>query len=372
MLRAVVAGIAVVAIGAAESPAPRWSPQLNACETRPGGSRWLTNSYEVTHTYGIDDPDQWVASYGGLDAVGDSVFLYDQMRPGVLHLSGTLSLRQSFGRAGQGPGEFDFPFPVSWIDDISEGHIGFDGTTLAVYDRMDLALFGPDGTFLRSARLGDLSMGAGVRFVSSELNGSMVYGMDSIGLGKRRLQTWRVRPDDGRELLWERSIPWTQPVDGKVRPEAREARSYWARLQRCYVMSDGGGDLLWIHDPLSGSVDSIPLPDWTVPDFGDVAVDRSTIVIGGRNASGPKTEPALMSRWTGLIVDPDGYAWVRAWTPTKEKFTVFVISLESGQAAQRDLPGFPTAFGPPGVFYTAQMKSDTDEHYVARYEGREE
>lgn len=345
--------------------------QTDTCGARAGGSRWLVDSYQITHTYGIDDPDEWVASYGGLDAVGDTVFLYDQRRPGVLHLTGTLSLRGSFGQAGRGPGEFGFPFPVTWIDDNAEGHIGFDGTTLVVYDRLDVASFRPDGTFVRSTNLGHPSMGAGVRFVSPEPDGSVVYGLDSIASGRRRLQTWRIRPDASRELLWERPVPWIQPASGGTNPGRREARSYWARYHRCYVVSDGGSGLLWIYDAEKRHVDSMPLPEWRVPPFGAVASDRSGLVIGGRTAGRQVTEPALLSRWTGLIIDPDGYAWVRAWTSSREDFTVFVISLTSGRAVRVDLPAFPRAFGPPGVFYAAKMREETEEQYVARYAERE-
>ena len=33
-----------------------------------------------------------------------------------------------------------------------------------------------------------------------------------------------------------------------------------------------------------------------------------------------------------------------------------------------DPAGFPAAFGPPGVFYTAREDPGTDEHYLVRLE----
>ena len=67
---------------------------------------------------------------------------------------------------------------------------------------------------------------------------------------------------------------------------------------------------------------------------------------------------------------PDGHAWLRAWTESREEFEVFVVSLASGEYRRmNDPPGFPTAFGPAGVFYTAREKQETDEHYLVRLEG---
>ena len=75
---------------------------------------------------------------------------------------------------------------------------------------------------------------------------------------------------------------------------------------------------------------------------------------GGREVQPEAQAPALLSRWRGLIVDPDGHAWIRAWTEAREEFEVFVVSLVSGESRRlMNPPGFPTAFGPPGVFYTA-------------------
>ena len=115
--------------------------------------------------------------------------------------------------------------------------------------------------------------------------------------------------------------------------------------------------------------DSVSLPEWAVPEFGELRSDFSVLNNGGREVPKPP-EPALLWRWKGLIVDPDGHVWLRAWTESREEFEVFVVSPASGVSRRlMNPPGFPTAFGPPGVFYTAREKAVLEEQYLVRLEG---
>ena len=335
-----------------------------SCGVSAPTTRWLAASYIETHTYGLTGgagSEEWIGSYGGLAATGDSLFLYDQLRPGIVHLSGELEERDAFGRAGEGPGEFDMPFPVTWVDDVSEGHVAFDGRNLVVYDRHDLASFDANGEFRWSVRLPTLSMGDGVRFVRPVNEGEVIFGVDSLEARRRRLQLWRAQEPapNHRVLLWQRRLP--RRIGDRPFLHKREARSHWAEHQDCVVVSDGGRRLLWVIDPSTLQSDSIALPEWEVPAFGELSSDRSVLSLGSHNVEPQPREPALLMRWTGLIVDPDGHAWVRAWTESREEFQAFVVSLATGESRRVRLPGFPTAFGPPGVFYTAREKSETDE-----------
>ncbi|MYG24196.1 MAG: hypothetical protein F4168_17595 [Gemmatimonadetes bacterium] len=362
----------IVTLACSSTPASG-QVETRACGVSADETRWLAESYEETHTYGLSDGSGsggWIASYGGLAAAGDSVFLYDQLRPGVLHLSGELKERHVFGRVGEGPGEFNMPFPVTWVDNIFEGHVAFDGRNLVVYDRFDLAAFDPEGEFRWSATLPTVSLGEGVRFVSPEGGDEMMFGLDSLNAGRRRLQLWRVQRSNPnyREILWERSVPRRASAgDGPLALLGRrEARSYWARHKDCVAISDGGRRLLWLVDLSTMQTDSIALPEWDVPAFGELSSDLSVMNIGGREVGARPREPALLARWTGLIVDPDGHVWLRAWTESREDFEVFVVSMASGESRRVNPPGFPTAFGPPGVFYTPREKPETDEQYVVR------
>ncbi len=339
-------------------------------------TRWLAESYAETSTYGRSSVDEWIGSYGALTAVGESLFLYDQSRTRIVHLSGELEERHAFGRQGDGPGEFARPRAIPWVSDASEGHLDFDGRQLVIYDRNDLTFFDTEGEYLWSALLPGFGFNLGRRgvvFVSPVSEDAAVYGADLLGTGPRRLELRTVRRSDRNrsEMLWERAVPTRSREAreaGRAQLHSRQARSYWARHQGCIVVSDGGGGFLWVVNLETLETDSIALPEWDVPDFGDVRFDRSGINIAGRVMGDTNPQPPdLLWRWRGLIVDPDGHAWVRAWTQARDEFEVFVVSLASGEARQLSLPGFPTAFGPPGVFYTVLQTAD-EEHYIGRLE----
>ena len=359
------------ALACARTPAPGQLAPMS-CGVSAGETRWLAESYRETHTYGLDGEEEWIGSYGGLAAAGDSLFLYDQLRPRMVHLSGDLEERHAFGRKGEGPGEFNWAVPVVWVDDLAEGHVAFAGRNLVVYDRNDLAAFDADGEFRWSALLPTRTVFiGGVVFTSPVDEDEMIFGVDSVDAGSRRLQLWRVRrPEPNhRELLWEQTVFTRGPDDRSRNYHRREARSYWARHQDCIVVSDGGSQFLWVVDLSTLQTDSIALPEWEIPEFGELRSDHRVLNLGGREVAAPR-EPELLWRWRGLIVDPDGHAWLRAWTDSREEFQVFVVSLASGEFRRlNNPPGFPTAFGPPGVFYTAREKQETDEQYLVRLEG---
>ena len=189
-----------------------------SCGVSAPETRWLAESYTETHTYGLGREEEWIGSYGGLAAAGDSLFLYDQRRPRIVHLSGNLEERHAFGRQGQGPGEFNYSFPIIWLDDVSEGHVAFDGRNLIVYDRVDLASFDAEGEVRWSALLADhgFHLGRqGVVFVSPVDEEEVIYGVGSQGAGSWHLQLWRMRRPDPK--------PRRAPL-GTNRPHA---------LQRC-------------------------------------------------------------------------------------------------------------------------------------------
>ena len=356
------------ALACASAPAAGQVAPMS-CGASAAETRWLAESYSETHTYGLGD-EEWIGSYGGLDAAGDSLFLYDQLRPRIFHLSGELEERHAFGRRGEGPGEFDSPIPIVWLDDIFEGHVAFDGRHLVVYDRLRLSSFDAGGEFRWSARVPAITLREGVRFVGPVDEEQMIFGVDSLGAGSRRLQLWNVQraKPNHHELLWERPVPW-RASDGPFHVlRKRQALSYWARHRNCVVVSDGGSHFLRVVDLSTLQTDSIALPEWQVPAFGELPSDHQVMSLGGRNVQPEPQAPALLSRWTGLIVDPDGHAWIRAWTESREDFEVFVVSLASGESRRlMNPPGFPTAFGPPGVFYTAREKPETDEQHLVRF-----
>jgi len=377
--RSVTSALAVAAavLACAGTPAAGQFAPMTCATSAAEETRWLADSYRETHTYGLGgSEEEWIGSYGGLAASGDTLFFYDQLRPRIVHLSGELEERHAFGRQGKGPGELNWAVPIVWLADAAEDHVAFDGRQLVVYDRNDVASFDATGKFGWSARLPYFGLGRnGVVFVSPMDEEEMIFGVDLLNAEGRRLELWRVqRPDPNhRELLWERPI-FTRAGDRgtgqSFTVHRREARSYWARHQDCLFISNGGSDFLWMVDLSTLQTDSIALPEWEVPEFGALDTDFSVTNIGGRDVAKPP-EPGLLWRWRGLIVDPDGHVWLRGWTESNDEFEVFVVPLDSGESRRMNGPtGFPTAFGPPGVYYTAREKTETEEHYLVRLEGQ--
>ena len=307
MCRSSVARAVTVAAALAVASTPvaaQIAPQ--SCGVSAPESRWLADSYHETHSYGLGGEEEWIGSYGGLVSSGDSLFLYDQLRPRIVHLSGDLQERHAFGRQGEGPGEFNWAVPVTWIDDLAEGHVAFDGRNLVVYDRNDVAVFDAEGEFRWSTLVPTRTVFRyGVQFVTPVDQDEMILGVDSLAAGRRRLQLWRVeRPEsDQRELLWERIAFTRAPDDRFPNSHQREAQPYWARHQDCIVVSDGGGQFLWVVDLSTLRTDSVPLPEWKVPKFGELPSDFSVLNLGGRELSKPQ-EPTLLWRWSGLLWIP--------------------------------------------------------------------
>jgi len=51
---------------------------------------------------------------------------------------------------------------------------------------------------------------------------------------------------------------------------------------------------------------------------------------------------------------------------------VFVVDAVRGEMSRVRVPGFPRAFGEPGVIYVAEEHPGTEEHVLVRYELRRE
>ena len=140
-----------------------------SCGVSAGETRWLTESYSQTHTYGLGSEEEWIGSYGGLTAAGDSLFLYDQYRPRIVHLSGDLEERHAFGRKGE---EFRWSTPLP----------------------------------LLSSPL------TGVRFVTPAGEEEMIFGVDSLEVSRRRFQLWRVQRPNPSRCNRSGCTPWGRMV----------------------------------------------------------------------------------------------------------------------------------------------------------------
>lgn len=353
-------------------------PTRAGCTSRLPASRWVTGSasYARTHVYGQGE-EAWLATVSGVAAADGLVVVYDEGRPGIDVLTPTLEPVRRFGRSGPGPGEISGGIYTPWVPRYWDySYLGFDGSTIVVYDRVELEVFHADGTFQYQVHAPDDShpWAHGIRYVRPDGGGRLLYVADSVdfqGHRPRRLQTWSIdrrQVRDSRILLWEIPLPWDTD-QAVARTLSREARPFWAGTGGCHVATDGSGSFLFRYDRTTGRLDSLPLPRWDVPAFGDHEDDSS--VASQFDRSG-KRKPVALIRWTDLVIDPDGWAWVRAWTPRRSpEVKAFAVSLQTGAIVELDVPAFPRAFGEPGVFYTVERDAETGEQLVVRFERKE-
>jgi hypothetical protein len=83
-------------------------------------------------------------------------------------------------------------------------------------------------------------------------------------------------------------------------------------------------------------------------------------------------EPTAIRKLSGLVIDPDGYAWLLL---TQDRTNVpgggvevVRVALSTGAAERDTVPAFPAAFGAPGVFYARTNDRRTGEAVVTRYD----
>lgn len=364
--------------GSALSP-PVHEASSTGCESRPQSSRWAAGveAYRATRSYGAGD-DEWLATVAGLVTQSDRVLVYDEGRSRVVELSPTLEPIGAFGRKGQGPGEisrglFKQFLPRYWDYQF----LGADSDAIVVYDGREIEVFGPGGEFAYQIRPEVISppFSYGVRYVHPVGPDQVLFVNDSIDMRGRRprhLQVWSVSGRGRREarrLLWQVRLPWEPEATTRLTVRAREARPFWAATAGCQVATDGFGPSLIRYDEISGTLDSLSLPAWEVPKFGSHADDRPVAVPHGRaGRAGDAGGVRDLIRWTGLRIDPDGYAWIQAWTPFRaDEITAFVVSLDTGVTTRVELPAFPHAFGEPGVFFTVSLDPSTEQQLITRY-----
>lgn len=348
-------------------------PTLPGCTSRASGSRWLNTSegFQVRGMYGKEE-GHWLATVAGVAYEGGRLFVFDEGRPAILELSKDLSLVREFGRRGAGPGEITDGIFRPFLLPFDYNFLGFDGQSVVIYDRREVEVFTPNGEHKYQIALPDDShpWSFGVRYVRPYGNDRLVYVNDSIDWTDRlprRFQVWQIDGVSRREppeLLWEIPVPWGGALAGRQRA-ARTARPLWAAHGECQIATDGTGKFLFKYDRVTGVLDSVPLPTWEVPAFGEDPDDKSISLPGVVNLSG---EPAALVRWTDLMVDPDGYAWVKAWTTRKGgEVVIFGVSLETGSVTRVVAPAFPRAFGEPGRFYTVEHDSATNAPIIVLY-----
>jgi hypothetical protein len=68
-----------------------------------------------------------------------------------------------------------------------------------------------------------------------------------------------------------------------------------------------------------------------------------------------------------LVLDPDGYAWIRPVAPARDPAApviVLVVSVATGEARWDTVPAFPATFEAPGSYFGVRLGADAAPQVV--------
>ena len=374
-ISAVAIGLVVLLGGATlrnAFPAPAGFAGSTFCSAS-NVSRWSTETgnYQRTQVFG-DAPGSWLVDVTGIAATADRVFIHDGAEARVHVLSSTLQPLHHFGRRGDGPGELNIPIAIR-LDrhrHLTANSLTVDDSLVYVYDGRSVQTYRFDGTYVdRVASIRDRP-----RFTVEKLQATrhgLMFSFDTLdmrGNGQRRLQTWRAR-GGSVSLVHSVQVPGPSVHNGRYNASSRDPRPLWAVHNHCLAWSDGVSHHIIRTDLAAATVDTVRLPPHQVPpmDYDYAEVKRMAKSMGFPPPI-RRSPDAPLWHWSSLLVDPDGHIWVRPWTGG-DKLNGPVYRVDPrGIVHEEQLPAFPMAFGPPGVFYAREKDAATDVLRIVRYE----
>jgi len=355
-------------------------PASIACPSRAEGSRWASagGRYRETAAYGRMR-DQWLYEVGGIAYRDSLLYVYDAAESRVLVLTARLQPARSFGRKGRGPGELISTVDMGmrgsawrWLDVAGDTVAVFDGTRLQLFSRqgrfLEQRLSGLVGTSALSERIDRIAY-AGASVVTP--SGGYDLALLQPPADRYRWDLTAHGPGADRRLLSLKLAPL--PARGRVPFDGPEqARPLWDLSGGCVAATDGTGAWL-VRAPLgAGRVDTLPL---SLPAVKPPQYDHDELArLMGMASKGEQgyLAPTAARKLSGLVIDPDGYAWL---LPTQDSTNVpgggvevVRIALSTGAATRDTVPAFPAAFGAPGVFYSRANNRHTGEALVTRFD----
>jgi hypothetical protein len=352
-----------------------------ACPSRAEGSRWASagEHYDETAAYGRTG-DKWLYQVGGIGFRDSLVYVYDAPESRIVVLTARLQPVRSFGRKGSGPGEL-----VSFIDRGLNGPgwqwLDIAADTVAVFDGIRVQLFSRDGTFLEqrvsdrvgtpalSERLGRIAFADGCVVVPS---GGYDVPVLQPPRDRYRWDLTAHAPRSSRRLLSLKLAPLPTRGRSATFRGPEQALPLWGLSHGCVVATDGTGEWLVRTSLGGGRVDTL---DLSLPAVKPPRVDREELArLLGMASKGEQSylEPTAVRKLSGLVIDPDGYAWLLLTQDSTNVpgggMEVVRVALSTGAAERDTVPAFPAAFGDPGVFYARTNDRHTGEAVVTRYD----
>lgn len=361
-----------------------------SCRGVASWSRWLPAEgvYRITASF-LEEDGLDLGGASGLARAPDArVFVLDLWFPRIVVLDANLRPLESFGRAGEGPGEL-----ARWRA-RNANTLWFDWLALAddlllVFDGRRVTRFTSAGDPLSTSRSlpGTLALAPkmiGAHLVGAEAQLAVWVSDATTPFARRLFRAEALKPDrvhvgamapSGAALEVRSEFPMpalpTFPNRGVVtRPD--QARPLVAWRGRCLVFANGSDPDIHLTDTFGGAEPIIlPIPDG-LREYGPSDASGMAEWLGIEPDEVP--EPTAVVRWQRLRVDPDGWIWIapRGETPSAniwdEPIEALVVNPATGRVLRTEVPEFPDEFGSPGVFYALYGHAPTGLTGIRKYE----
>lgn len=364
-------------------PAGSTRPVAAACVSRPEGTRWA-GDYRATAVFGDAEEEALTGMMlAGVAATDSIIYVMETGRAALWLLRPDLSVIRHVGREGEGPGEWRTS--GGSVEGGSLRRVSASADQVRIFDGTRVQEFTPGGRFRRV-----LTDGTAQGWLSP-LQARLVYSGDRLFYSAggydplSSASTGGIRENirAGREVAADRRSPWAVrmrvgdedravlqlglvPLAGKMGVGPAQASPIWDTNGGCVIASDGAEPML-VYAPVGGKQDTLRVP---LPDRAD-RNENYVSKLGGVLPEGTRLdEPSAPARIKDLVLDPDGYVWilpVQPDEPLRGRVEVLRVPLGGGEAVLDTVPGFPRAFGPPGVYY-ASARGDGDELLVVRFD----
>ncbi len=395
MMRApwIAAGLVVLGGAACAPEADRpAAPQLARSECRLLGAAAVDlgglPTYRETAQLGLG-PETWFDNPAGVTVSGDRVFLYDAGRTVLFEFTDDLQPLRTFGRDGDGPGEFRSVSGAIAYDGGRRQWVTTEGDRMVVFDgyrAQELDLSGDSIAFSRQVPSEAFPRGMDVR--SSRLaltaDGDLLYGW-----GGHNVLLHSQMPEgqivyDVRRVTTTGSVATLSRVDLQRSPQFRnapytgsdEARPVWDAKAGCVVASDGYHPWIVVTGG-PGAPNALDTLHFSLGDRGGPSGSRGEDeLVGAPGANLPA--PTRLSRVRDLIVDPSGTIWIRPHVRPDSRadgVEVLLVPLRRSPASAAvpsfvvdTVPAFPSAFGLTRNVYYATQSDSMGRRLLMRYE----
>lgn len=354
----------------------------STCTSRDGGSRWSGGEYAVTASF-RGTPEQPLWEIAGVAAADSQVYVYDAPNSRVVVLDPHLRPRGAFGREGRGPGEF-LSYQSSgkmgenfrWID-AGNGEV-------AVFSGDRVQILAPDGRHLREAGRHDMEAGdlfpftARIRYAHGELffsteTHAYTISADPADRGRTSVIRSAKRRSEPALTLAVAPLPTGRSNAPIMGPE--QARPLWDVYGGCVAATESAQGRIVVRSLDAGARADTLL--FALPDLPRPTVDREEyarlLAMASRGGAPADLKPTAPRRIDGMVIDPDGYAWVLPYQDPEhldDAVEVVRVALATGAVHRDTVPGFPAEFGEPGVYYARRNDSRSGEAVLVRIERR--